>query len=451
MKASPTNGLPYNITGSQDLTIKSKENKPKYYIKAMNIEENLKLNLEFIRDLENTLGLIKYMEQPANEIYKDICPKDEKPIQDSYHNIQQKVTNVMNNRKENVDFRSKRPSEHTVYLIIEISIDLAKPIITEVKSFNNLGKEIIEFPIKIRDLSILTTIGFSLYDMNKIENDGLVASTTINLFDSKRRLRQGFLNLYLWKDKERDMSFKCTTPGLPPNNEYAEKINSLLGRIDDKSSYDLMTHKAIKRQMHQYYLDSKSAFLEISLPIYDNPILYHENVYRAIKHNVLNTEYLLKKYEEFYCFPFSSSVKFSDEKLEISMEKDQEIKGAGIIKFHDPVIMRKGPLKIRKEQDNPIMEKYYILTRTNDDNIARGLNINTETQKAIVDIIEQPDFTALIQKEESLLWRYRYPIKYDEQYRKAVVKFLQSVNWDNEKEANEAIGGIFISLIYIFV
>jgi hypothetical protein len=350
------------------------------------------------------------------------------------------------NKQVNDDTRHKRPSEHSIYLVIELSTDLGKPFLTTIKNFDDLEKETIEFPIKVRDLGIHTMLGFSLYDMNKIENNGLAASTTLYIFDSKRRLRQGVHDLYLWNDKHRDLTFKCKTPGLPPDNEYAEKINALLGRIDDKSTYDTITHRAIKRQMHQYYIDSKSAFLEVSLPMFDYPVLYHENVYTTAKHNVLNTKHLLKKYEEFYCFPYSSSVKFADQLRDEPEEISNEIKGTSIIKIHDPVIMRKGNLKMRKEQDNPILEKYYTLTRTNDDNIARGLNIDKETQAEILEIIEQPDFTELSRKEESLLWRYRYPIKYDEQYRKAIVKVLRSVDWDNDKEADEAIGKVYFVL-----
>ena len=139
-------------------------------------------------------------------------------------------------------------------------------------------------------------------------------------------------------------------------------------------------------------------------------------------------------------FPYSSSVKFTDRHDKSFRSSSDEIKGNGIIKIHDPVIMRKGNLRRRKEQDNPILEKYLILTRTNDNNMARGLNIDSITQKEILNIIDQPDFTALTKKEETLLWKFRYPIKYDDLYRKAVVKFLRSAEWNKEEEANEAIG-----------
>ena len=55
-------------------------------------------------------------------------------------------------------------------------------------------------------------------------DNGPLASTMIDVFDSSTRMRQGALNLYLWPSKEADMSPTCTTPGLfyskpvDPNN-----------------------------------------------------------------------------------------------------------------------------------------------------------------------------------------------------------------------------------------
>lgn len=293
--------------------------------------------------------------------------------------------------------------------------------------------------------------------MSKTENNGLIASTTLNLYDSKRRLRQGVYDLFLWKDKEIDLSFKCKTPGLPLDHFYTEQINALLQKIGNKAPFDLMTQKGIKRHLHQHYLDSKSAYLEISFPFFEHQVLYYQSTYRSAKDDYTIPAYLKDKeieYENTIKKNIGPSTLLDDRKIDFSYindpngrdvsvktynDKSSEIKNTKMIRVFDPVIMRKGNIKDRKENSNPILEKYYILTRTNDDNIAKGLNINAETHKEIIEIIEHPDFTALTKKEESLLWKYRYPIKADKQYRKAVVKFLRSVDWTKEKEENEAI------------
>ena len=44
------------------------------------------------------------------------------------------------------------------------------------------------------------------------------------------------------------------------------------------------------------------------------------------------------------------------------------------------------------KRSNPITEKYYILTRDVDDNIAKDLRPNSEEVEAINKIIDLPDF-----------------------------------------------------------
>ena len=423
----------------EDPKVKLRRAKVKKYDRHEDIDDNLVITLEHIRDFANSLKIVKHAEEPANAYYRNIYLQNPEKVETKYLPCNPIESS---GSKGNVpsEFRTTKPSVHTIYMIVQLSSDNGKPMTTPIKNFMNLDNEKIEFPIKIKDVTIHTMVGITIYDMNRMENDGLVASTTINLFDSKKRLRQGTFDLYLWNNSKVDLSFRRRTPGLPPNNEFSEKINSLLGKIDDRSEYDQMTHTAINRHIQQYYIDSKSAFLEISLPLYDFPVLYEENIYSSAKKDITYPSYLSSQYKEFYKSEFASSVHHADISRKLSLDKTAKISKVGMIKFHDPVIQKKGNFKERRDQDNPLMEKYYTLTRTNNDNIARGLNIDAVTQKEILNIIEHPDFTTLTRKEESLLWKFRYPIKGDKQYRKAVVKFLLSVDWEIEKEAKEAIG-----------
>ena len=50
--------------------------------------------------------------------------------------------------------------------------------------------------------------------MSKQHKESLLASTVIDIFDQKQRMRQGTFNLYLWQNKALDMSVECSTPGL---------------------------------------------------------------------------------------------------------------------------------------------------------------------------------------------------------------------------------------------
>ena len=53
----------------------------------------------------------------------------------------------------------------------------------------------------------------------------------IDIFDSKSRMRQGTYNLYLWQNRELDMSIDCTTPGL-----FYDKPEDIYSFGDDESA-----------------------------------------------------------------------------------------------------------------------------------------------------------------------------------------------------------------------
>jgi hypothetical protein len=63
-----------------------------------------------------------------------------------------------------------------------------------------------EFPLRICDLTPNTHVGITIYDMSRSKDLGPLASTVIDIFDGKQRMRQGTFNLYLWKNKITDMS-----------------------------------------------------------------------------------------------------------------------------------------------------------------------------------------------------------------------------------------------------
>jgi hypothetical protein len=61
-----------------------------------------------------------------------------------------------------------------------------------------------------------THIGITIYDLSKPSSYGPLASTLIDVFDSKSKMRQGTLNLYLWKNTQLNI-YDQTTPGIFKN------------------------------------------------------------------------------------------------------------------------------------------------------------------------------------------------------------------------------------------
>ena len=52
----------------------------------------------------------------------------------------------------------------------------------------------IEFPLRVCDLAPQTSLAISIYNMDTVDEEPL-ASTVIDIFDSRRCMRQGTFNL----------------------------------------------------------------------------------------------------------------------------------------------------------------------------------------------------------------------------------------------------------------
>ena len=82
------------------------------------------------------------------------------------------------------------PSEHTIYFTVELynepnKVFLSSKMTTQIKNFNDLGQDVIEFPVKIKDLSImaLKTVRASSYSA-----DAGVTTVPRSAFSSWERL-----------------------------------------------------------------------------------------------------------------------------------------------------------------------------------------------------------------------------------------------------------------------
>ena len=73
----------------------------------------------------------------------------------------------------------------------------------------------------------------------------------------------------------------------------------------------------------------------------------------------------------------------------------------------DPLINR--AKKDYTSTENPVENKFSILTRTNDDDlIARDIRLNPYNRSQINEVLNMPDFIELESKNITLFWSYRY-------------------------------------------
>jgi phosphatidylinositol 3-kinase len=338
--------------------------------------------------------------------------------------------------------REETFKKEAIYLELKLSLgggDIFYEHRTDVVSVDNITKETIVFPVKLNDLPVQTAVSISLYNFYKEENNGLIGSTWFYLFDIKKRMRQGFYNLVIWENQLPDLSYSFKTPGFPDNDKVTREINVLLSKIRQEEPKDALTYEAIKDKLKQLYIASKRSYIEICLPDFDYPVLFFESCYNSIIRDIIYPKYMLESYEAAY---LENDFK-KDPIEEIKKDCDPDkicVFNSGIIRFHDCAMMKKQGLTSNIESyNNPLTEKYYILTKIEDPEIAKGLTPDRETHEEIMRIIELPDFTTLPPKDKNLIWKYRYFIKNDESYKKGVVKLLQSVNWSKAKDEWEAL------------
>ena len=143
---------------------------------------------------------------------------------------------MINNFLEETDNKGESFSEEVVFgsefqNTVEYSLeDFAFQVYVEIELFENEHKpgiklytgvkysyeldDVLNFPLKIKDLPILARLGIQIYSMEADDTEKTIASTVIDLFDSHKRLRQGTWNLQLHMNKSIDRTFACNTPGL---------------------------------------------------------------------------------------------------------------------------------------------------------------------------------------------------------------------------------------------
>lgn len=87
-------------------------------------------------------------------------------------------------------------------------------------------EETLELPLRVCDLAPMSSLAISIFDMDKVDEEP-IACTVIDLFDGRRRLRQGTWNCQLYVDQMPDLTTNCKTAALTDDETCLELNNSL--------------------------------------------------------------------------------------------------------------------------------------------------------------------------------------------------------------------------------
>ncbi|GJN36589.1 hypothetical protein PR202_gb25465 [Eleusine coracana subsp. coracana] len=252
---------------------------------------------------------------------------------------------------------------------------------------------------KYRDLTSLSQLAFTVWDVSSGEDADIVGGATIFLFNSKRHLKTGRQKLRLWPKREADGRVPTTTPGKVPKNERGEieRMERLVnkyerGQIQHVDWLDRLAFSAMEK--------AKEKECEKKINFY--PSLVVE----------------LCSFEHRVVFQESGANFYAPTPVSLSNE---------LVTVWDPELGR----------TNPSEHKQLKLARSLTRGIVdRDLKPSSNERKLLQTIIKFPPTRALEVDEKQLVWKFRFSLMSE---KKALTKFVRSVDWSDNQEAKQAI------------
>ena len=371
--------------------------------------------------------------------------------------------------------------EFEIYFIAKLFVDgmERKPECYTKLLFNSKNiNQYISMRFKYKDLTIDSYILLELYSMQLPLDKNLLGTTRIYLFDNNLNLGQGRHIFKLNKIQFENKEINSKNLKIEENFEREDQLDSIGKEIDSliNSFYDkekefsksidyygkLNEDEREKTEIKQaskfetiknnYYFNrdfqrpliktskmnqfddkleelltkTDNSYVVVKFPSFRNKVIYEEAVSKNYK----------KVFKSCYRFYFGEDKSKTNE---IEEEKKNPYLKYTTWVF-DPCIN-----KLKKDYtstENPVENKFSILTRSNDDElIARDIRLNPYNRAQINEVLNMPDFIELESKSSILFWSHRYELlKKNTPY--ALTKIMNSVKWGDVKSENEFIKNI---------
>ena len=410
--------------------------------------------------------------------YDDIKEQKEKLLK----NIFNQKSKIMENQTKYKDsILSYDFPEFEIYFIAKLFVDgmERKPECYTKLLFNSKNiNQYISMRFKYKDLTIDSYILLELYSMQLPLDKNLLGTTRIYLFDNNLNLGQGRHIFKLNKIQFENKEINSKNLKIEENFEREDQLDSIGKEIDSliNSFYDkekefsksidyygkLNEDEREKTEIKQaskfetiknnYYFNrdfqrpliktskmnqfddkleelltkTDNSYVVVKFPSFRNKVIYEEAVSKNYK----------KVFKSCYRFDFGEDKSKTNE---IEEEKKNPYLKYTTWVF-DPCIN-----KLKKDYtstENPVENKFSILTRSNDDElIARDIRLNPYNRAQINEVLNMPDFIELESKSSILFWSHRYELlKKNTPY--ALTKIMNSVKWGDVKSENEFIKNI---------
>lgn len=286
--------------------------------------------------------------------------------------------------------------------IFSDGVPLTLPISSSYKSFTNRWNwnEWITIPLMFSDLPRNAVLALTIYDCGGATQLIPVGGTCISLFGKYGVFRQGIMDLKVWPSKVADPTVPSSTPGKNTSSEKEQR--ETLAKLSKKFHnghmvkidwLDRLTFSKIENIKEKEKKASTYLYLMIEFP----QIILDGNVHSVI--------YYERDGDEVYQFRAH----------------------ADILTMPDPEIL----------QENLVEKKHHKLARSLRSGISdKDAKPNSTVRDTLNTIISYPPSNQLTTEEQDLIWKFRF---YLSNQKKALTKFLECVNWEQQSEARQAL------------
>mmetsp|Transcript_10527 Transcript_10527/g.19403 ORF Transcript_10527/g.19403 Transcript_10527/m.19403 type:complete len:960 (+) Transcript_10527:2548-5427(+) len=294
-------------------------------------------------------------------------------------------------------------------------------------------KELIRLPVLYSSLQRDACLVFSVWSAQR----GLIGVALCDLFDELGRLRQGSIQARIYEPQEqvpvleylRNLERERKSCYEPSERERIRKLVQKyphdklprLGWLDSLVEEQIKHLHAGEDEMAESIIMNDEVIqpvglLRLDLPLFRMPVLYEEKAYFFETSDGQGAQLSTRAWQSTGDFD-SKSFPWSSE----------------LCVVHDPAMHNIA--MARKESLNPVEAKYQMLNPTMVRGVVdRGLKPDKEEKETIQQVINEQS-GRLERRHQDLLWKFSYSLTND---RKALIKFVMSVDWDKESEARQA-------------
>lgn len=331
--------------------------------------------------------------------------------------------------------------------------------------------------MSIKDAPLNSQLALTVWDLSPLAGDGPhhvpFGGTTISLFDSDGKVRMGRQKCIVHRHQAADGFSSTTTPSSPPPKRRShnkttrdilgpsraeaelERIEVLIkkhemGEITRIDWMDQMVFRQLEKlkiqaeedarnrailleavkprggsageddNLDDEELEDENFVLYVEFTRFDHPIVWADHTYppppiSSHPQNVSNQ-------------PASTLKPVPEVRFGPGIEGAEDYEGAGVIRIYDPEVGQTG---------NPCEDKHRRLIRSHRTGFMdREIKPNPKNRDELNVIMSYEPTQDLTAEEKDLVWRFRY---YLTREKRALTKFVKSVNWRDEGEARQAV------------